>query len=254
MSFLLALGAHGALAPFVALWLHGSADSVRLDLADGETPLEVTLQMVGPPTPVAVSPPEPAPVPAEPMAIAEPVPEKMIKPVTEPAPVPAVVPKRVLTEPAPTEAPVVPPAKPVNKAPVEAHVDRVNDVGGMDATKTSAPATVTKSEAGKGTGPPASGSRPAGQAGGPAPLSSIFPRYPMGARLRGEEGPVRLRARVDGRGWPVEVTVVESSGFFALDAAAVKAVKGARFVAPGPNAPPESFEAELTIRFQLKDP
>jgi protein TonB len=75
----------------------------------------------------------------------------------------------------------------------------------------------------------------------------------MGARVRGEEGTVRLRVRVDGRGHPVEVAVSGSSGYVALDAAAEKAVKGARFVPPRPGAPPESFSAELSIRFQLKD-
>jgi protein TonB len=65
---------------------------------------------------------------------------------------------------------------------------------------------------------------------------------------------VRIRARVDRRGIPEEVTVLASSGFPALDAAAVRAVRGARFVPPRADAPPESYLAELTIRFQLKDP
>jgi protein TonB len=258
-AFALALAAHMAVFIFAGSWLQAAARPPALMIAPGGEPLELTLVAEGPPA--AVSPP---PVPPPP-------PEKLPEPVkeTEPEPVVPPPPKPVLTEPIP-EAKVVPPVvippvvEPVKPAvelvkpvvdrvaqavePVKPVVDRVaqadsmdgmDKVDRMDAKKASAPAREARSD---------------GLSNGSAPISSIHPRYPMGSRLRGEEGPVLVRARVDDRGKPVEVAVLRSSGFLALDEAAVKAVKGARFVPPVPGSPPECYQAELTIRFQLKDP
>ena len=55
------------------------------------------------------------------------------------------------------------------------------------------------------------------------------PVYPPLARRAGEQGAVRLRVRVDGRGLPAEVMVQASSGSPRLDASAVEAVWKARF-------------------------
>ena len=55
MSFLLALGAHGALLRCSDTWLRGPAPSLRLDLAEGETSIEVTLTEAAEPA----SPPVP---------------------------------------------------------------------------------------------------------------------------------------------------------------------------------------------------
>ena len=55
------------------------------------------------------------------------------------------------------------------------------------------------------------------------------PNYPEASRRRGEEGVVRVELLVDPSGRVVDVRVLESSGFSALDAAAVEALREWRF-------------------------
>lgn len=86
----------------------------------------------------------------------------------------------------------------------------------------------------------------------PKPRRSIKPRYPSGARRRGEEGSVTLDVEITVSGRSRSVSVAESSGFAELDEAARQAVRKARFT-PGKNKG-ESVEsqARLTIIFKLK--
>ena len=78
----------------------------------------------------------------------------------------------------------------------------------------------------------------------------IRPRYPMGSRRRGEEGLVRLLVRVLPSGRAEKVDVATTSGYPALDQAAVDAVKKARF--PMRDMPTGSGgEILLSFRFQL---
>jgi protein TonB len=257
IAFALALAAHTAVFYYAGAWLVGAPRPPALDVATGGEPMELMLVVEAPPM-EASSPAVPAPpVVEEPreVRIEPPPPEKPPEPVKEPELVPIVMPepKPVLTEPEP-EVPVAPPVA----AKAEDMVDKMDVIDKMDKPEqaaTAAPSApaVSAGSAAEEVGAPKPDSLSSGLAGGPAPISTIHPRYPMGSRIRGEEGPVLLRARVDIRGRPVEVEVLQSSGFFALDAAAVKAVKGAHFVPPGAGAPPESYLAELTIRFQLKD-
>ncbi len=83
-------------------------------------------------------------------------------------------------------------------------------------------------------------------------LSEIKPRYPFGSRVRGEEGVVKVNVRVNPSGRCDVAEVVESSGFRALDKAALDAVRKARFVAEG-GAAKEGGEVVLTFRFRLTD-
>ena len=83
-------------------------------------------------------------------------------------------------------------------------------------------------------------------------LSEIKPRYPFGSRVRGEEGVVKVRVCVTPSGRSGSVEIVESSGFRALDRAAVDAVRKARFKAEG-GASTEGGEIVLTFRFRLMD-
>lgn len=55
------------------------------------------------------------------------------------------------------------------------------------------------------------------------------PNYPEASRRRGEQGIVLLELSVDASGRIVDVRIVESSGFSALDAAAVEALRDWRF-------------------------
>lgn len=80
--------------------------------------------------------------------------------------------------------------------------------------------------------------------------SEIRPAYPLGSRMRGEEGTVTVRVLVDSGGHALTAVVTQSTGFPALDEAAVKAVLKARFTASDGSRPREG-ETDLSIRFQL---
>ncbi len=77
------------------------------------------------------------------------------------------------------------------------------------------------------------------------------PEYPELARREHQEGIVWLRVHVTAHGQPDRVVVAQSSGFEALDAAAVKAVRGWEFT---PAQLGESFvesEIDFPIQFRL---
>lgn len=59
----------------------------------------------------------------------------------------------------------------------------------------------------------------------------ISPSYPLGARMRGEEGVVVVRVTVSPSGRAENVEVMKSSGYASLDGSAINAIKKARFVA-----------------------
>jgi protein TonB len=80
-----------------------------------------------------------------------------------------------------------------------------------------------------------------GQVGTPGPMSigklSVVPgnpplKYPMTARIRHEEGVVRLRILVDTDGHVADISLAQSSGFDALDKAAMEVVRRWKFVPP----------------------
>jgi len=55
--------------------------------------------------------------------------------------------------------------------------------------------------------------------------SAPFPSYPMEARLRHEQGTVRLKVKIGPKGNVEQVQVLQSSGYKALDDAAINAVQ-----------------------------
>ena len=85
----------------------------------------------------------------------------------------------------------------------------------------------------------------------PRPRRSIRPDYPKNARLRGEQGNVVLEFRVDATGAVESVSVVMSSGFPELDAAALRAVRQARFRPAESDGRPVASTARLTLSFRL---
>lgn len=85
----------------------------------------------------------------------------------------------------------------------------------------------------------------------PRPRRSIRPDYPKNARLRGEQGNVVLEFRVDATGAVESVSVVTSSGFPELDAAALRAVRQARFRPAESDGRPVASTARLTLSFRL---
>lgn len=78
----------------------------------------------------------------------------------------------------------------------------------------------------------------------------VRPRYPLGAKLRGEEGVVIVCAEIDADGRAGQVTILESSGYGALDRAAVAAMKKVRLQGADLALPTEIVQS---IRFQLVD-
>lgn len=93
--------------------------------------------------------------------------------------------------------------------------------------------------------------RTKGIAGGLATNSGIHPYYPLGARLRGEEGIVKVEARVGDNGCVLNCAVIKSSGFPALDDAAMDAVKRTRFVSAKALPIQKENKTVLTFRFDL---
>jgi len=86
----------------------------------------------------------------------------------------------------------------------------------------------------------------------PQPKRAIKPEYPRGARQRGEQGDVTLEIRVSENGSVDAVEVVVSCGFAELDAAAVKAVRAARFTPAKAGNESVASTARLKLSFKLK--
>lgn len=86
----------------------------------------------------------------------------------------------------------------------------------------------------------------------PRPSQAIRTVYPRAARRRGEQGVVTLELTVDEEGRVGLVTVVASSGFPDLDAAAKEAVAAAHFVPAQSDGKPVSSSARLNLEFKLE--
>lgn len=62
-----------------------------------------------------------------------------------------------------------------------------------------------------------------------AGVRNPLPAYPEAARLRGQQGSVGVRLRIDADGTVLRVEIVESSGYPLLDQAVVEALRRWRF-------------------------
>ena len=78
------------------------------------------------------------------------------------------------------------------------------------------------------------------------------PAYPEVSRRRGQEGTVRLELSVDASGLVVDVRVLESSGFSALDAEAVKTVRDWRFRPAQRGGLPVAGSITTAVHFRLE--
>lgn len=87
----------------------------------------------------------------------------------------------------------------------------------------------------------------------PRPKRAIRPSYPDGARQRGEQGEVVLEIRVGADGSVEDVNVVSTSGFGELDAAAVRAVRAARFTPAKSGGESVASSARLSLTFRLRN-
>ena len=86
----------------------------------------------------------------------------------------------------------------------------------------------------------------------PIALNRIVPVYPRSARRRGHEGCVTVSISVAEDGKIVSAEVVASSGHDELDAAALAAVRTARFAPATENGVSVRGELRLTFDFRLK--
>jgi len=102
-----------------------------------------------------------------------------------------------------------------------------------------------------GTGYSKSGSGGYGTGGGLRYRHKEMPVYPTLARRLGKEGKVLLRLTIDENGSPVNVEVVEDSGY-GFASAAIAAVKKSTFIPPTLNGRPVSAKALLPVIFTLR--
>jgi protein TonB len=78
------------------------------------------------------------------------------------------------------------------------------------------------------------------------------PNYPEASRRRGEQGVVRVELLVDPNGRVVDVRILESSGFSALDAEAVKTVRDWRFRPAQRAGVPVAGSITTAVHFRLE--
>lgn len=163
------------------------------------------------------------------------------KPRRAPMPVPAAV-------PAPAEAPLrtETPAPVVTTAPqpgsgAPAGTGGRGAAGGSDGRS-------SETGSGSGTGPAALGVRAT-----PRYRTNPAPIYPALARSRRQEGLVLVRVSVTAEGRPSRIELERSSGFSALDEAALEAVREWEFEPARVGARAVSSEIQVPVRFQLAD-
>jgi TonB family protein len=82
---------------------------------------------------------------------------------------------------------------------------------------------------------------------------NAYPRYPMLARSRGEEGVVLISAEVLANGKVGRLGIKKTSGFRLLDQSALEAVKNWRFEPARRIGIPVTVWVEIPVRFALRD-
>ncbi len=170
-------------------------------------PMPLTVELREPPAPPEIVAPKPLPMETRPV------------PKQRPKPMQAVVPERapILTaSPEALPSPVAPmvPVVPIvpEQRPASPPVQATEPPRAPPAPAVTQPAPVT---------PPRSDA---------AHLSNPAPTYPLAAKRRGDQGTVLVHLIVTANGLAKNVAVEKSSGFPALDEAAVAAVRNWRFV------------------------
>lgn len=220
-----------ALALFGPYW---STPARPLPLAPESLEVELTstpdVPAPPPDTPVATEPeppvPEPAPVP-EPLPAETPLPT----PIPEPAP-------EMVKAPEPETPRTPPPKPPPSKATPKS------------AARVAKPAAPVSSGSPNGTG-----KNPLAKAGptlGVRVRSNPAPAYPSASRRARQEGTVTVDVQVSTAGLPLNVALADSSGFPALDQAALAAVLRWRFDPAQTAGIPVAGRVRVPVRFQLK--
>jgi protein TonB len=195
------------------------------------------------------SPPEPEtaeiPEPAEPAPVRESAPKPVLEPQPEASPAPKPKAAARLTE-------ITPPARPARPAKQAAPKVRIEAITLERAAK-SAPAArrqaPTLPAASAGAAAPGPFIRPATY---PDYLANPAPAYPHSELRRRREGVVELSVRVSAGGRPEKISVSRSSGISAFDEAAIRAVRGWRFIPASNKGKPVPGWVKVPIRFTLR--
>lgn len=201
-----------------------------------------------PPPPVAEapapSPPAPPPMPmdlAEPMIPLPPPPMPVAEPQASETPPAPEAPK---PEEAPQQVAETPPPQPTPPAPEHRAPPR-------PSASQAAASPVRLNAALQGL----ESFNLEGLTSAPEPLDTARnrrPNYPDASRRRGEQGVVRVELLIDGEGRVTNVRVVESSGFTALDNAAVEAVRDWRFRPARRGGVPVAGNITTSVHFRLE--
>ena len=205
-------------------------------------------EVASPPPPIAASAPPPAPPPIVAKRTAPPIPRA-------PSPKQVVTRPKAVSTPRPSETEAARrPAAPSTAPPAAATGE------GQEQASASGRGAGTRGE-GTGAGRPGTGGRGTGSGGGEgrgdarvAYAANPRPEYPLIARRMGMEGVVLLSVLVRRDGDVGDIDVQQSSGFPALDDAALRTVRSRwRFVPARKDG--EAVDARVTvpIRFRLSD-
>ncbi len=84
------------------------------------------------------------------------------------------------------------------------------------------------------------------------PKKPINPKYPVSSRENREEGTVTISLTINERGRVTSASILTSSGYPALDDAALRAARNARFTPAKSNGRSVSSEATIDLEFNLK--
>lgn len=217
VSLLLVLGVHIGVAAWSLYWQPQAAPVVL-------PPPAMLIELPpAPPAAPAAPPPPPEPVrapepPPQPKVIEAPKPKLALPPPPKPRPQPP----KPKPEPKPEPRPQPPVPNPPNPAPVESSVPAPN----------ARPAAQPSPQAGN---PAAAQVKASWQSRLLAHLNR-YKRYPDDARRRGQQGVVKLRFVIDGRGQVLSFELASRSGSAALDRATLQMIRRAQ---PLPAPPTE---------------
>jgi len=238
---------HGAIAALLILW--PAAEELSGDQAEaqgvsviyeGAPEVGMVESPAAPPEVAAVPPAPEVPPPPPPM----PPPPAVVE--APPPPPPPVDLAEVMLPPPPPPAPVAEPPREVAEAPPERRPPPQ-----QSARQTAAPQPVRLNAALQGM----ESFTLEGRTTPPEAVDAARnrrPNYPEASRRRGEQGVVRVELRVDPNGRVVDVRVLESSGFSALDAEAVQTVRDWRFRPAQRAGVPVAGSITTAVHFRLE--
>ena len=265
------LALHGLVAALLILWPVAeefSADQAEAqgiavfyegapDIGDVESPAAPPEVAPVPPAPdvppppqmvAAPPPPPPPPVIAAPPP-APPPPAALATPILPPPPLEQTPPQ--ITEAPPAPEPVPEPEQPRQVTEAPPSPER-RPPPRQTAPQTAPPAPVRLNAALQGM----ESFTLEGRIAPPEALDTVRnrrPAYPEISRRRGQEGTVMLELRVDANGRVVDVRVTESSGFSALDAAAVETLREWRFRPAQRGGMPVAGSITTAVHFRLEN-